>query len=156
MLQSSNDKYCLGRRLYFCCPNARNKNARGIKGGCVIARQNPKLSATQIKNTISIFQPRVATPFPPRREQCDHLHFAAELEMKESHGRIFCATLGPPLWPFPILSPSLSLPFAIPRTKGSRPETNCENYGNFYQSSPAHFVPLTLARDYLRLIHTNK
>lgn len=45
-LQSSNDKYCLGRRLYFCCPNARNKNARGIKGSCVIARQNPKLSAT--------------------------------------------------------------------------------------------------------------
>lgn len=55
----------------------------------------------------------------------DHLHFAAELKMKESHERIFCATLSP-LVVFPYV-------FSFyPLAEDSRPETNCENYGNSY------------------------
>jgi len=69
-----------------------------------------------------ISTPRRAAPFlhpvetvrSTAIEQYDHLHFAAALEVKESHGRIFCATFGLPLWPFPSLfSLSLSLSLSL-------------------------------------------
>lgn len=84
--------------------------------------------------------------FPRGTEQCDHLHFAAELKMKESHRGEYFA---PPLV---AASVAFSARFLFlsrhPLPDNSRLKTNCENYGNFYQLLPS-FSLFLISRAFL-------
>lgn len=120
-------------RRNFCRAGAHKnaRNGRSIKGSCDRATKPETIVGLgrrrrrrrhrkehqrhfDISTTAALLPPRDETPFRCA-EQCDHLHFAAELEMKESHGRIFCATPGPPpchpcSHPLP---PFLALPISL-------------------------------------------
>lgn len=105
--------------------NARNR--RGIKDSCAAItgdktrnyRDRPRYAVERTPTTFRYFN-RARVALSLLSPSAGTARFAVQnnaticilprnaLEMKESHGRIFCVTLGPPLWPFP-------LPLAIRR-----------------------------------------